>query len=73
MWRRCADAERSAAAARARKASASLGRSRYQRDLLRLIDRFGSVENGFRWLRDRRAEGEFLPEAGHWDDSEVGS
>jgi hypothetical protein len=47
----------------------SLGRSRYRRDLLRVLDRFGSVANGLRWLRGRSRRPE-LPPSDFWTDDE---
>jgi hypothetical protein len=45
-----------------------LGRARYRRDLQRLLNRFGSLEAAYEWLRNRRHRPE-PPPSDFWDDA----
>jgi hypothetical protein len=45
-----------------------LGRVRYRLARLRVLDTFGSFENAYRWLRDRRPRQPELPPPSYWDD-----
>jgi hypothetical protein len=48
----------------------SHGRARYRRDLQRLLNRFGSLEAAYDWLRSRRRYRPEPPSPDFWDDEQ---